>query len=106
MVDPVAYASRDQHPGYKDSEPLERCTLSAEVNRRSNPLKICSCVWCEKVVYCNVVQARFAGYFGLNPSCGEEMTEHQYFLCDNSVEAFMFKTRQWGLSSFPRCEQR
>jgi hypothetical protein len=92
MVDPIQYAARDESDGG------ERTTLLASITHPSNPLKICSCDRCEKLIYQHVVKPRFAGYSHINPLVVEKLTDHQYFLCDRTVEAFVFKVRAWSKS--------
>lgn len=89
MVDPM------QYPFWNDGS-AERATLLPSVAHPSNPLRICSCDRCARVVYQHAVEPRFAGYSHINPLIKPELTEHQYFLCDNAVEAFIFKIRTWS----------
>ncbi|KPM38461.1 hypothetical protein AK830_g8092 [Neonectria ditissima] len=86
MVDPIQYAlwSGD-----------ERRVLVQGITHPSGPLKICSCARCEEHIYQHAVKPKFAGYSDINPLVVEELTDHQYFLCDQMVEAFLFKLRSW-----------
>ncbi|KAK7424337.1 hypothetical protein QQX98_000605 [Neonectria punicea] len=86
MVDPIQYA-------FWSGE--ERRSLLPGVTHPSGPLKICSCERCEDRIYRHAVKPKFAGYSDINPLVVEELTDHQYFLCDQMVEAFLFKLRSW-----------
>ena len=90
MVDPIQYVS------WQD---VERATLLESIAHPSNPLKICSCDRCEKLIYRHTVKPKFAGYTHINPVLVEQLTDHQYFLSDKMVEAFVFKFREWSKSS-------
>lgn len=70
--------------------------LSETVAHPSAPSKICSCTICEQQIYRNAIQPKFSGYSRWGPHFVEEPTEHQYFICDKEVQAFIFKTRAWG----------
>ncbi|SPO04177.1 uncharacterized protein DNG_06860 [Cephalotrichum gorgonifer] len=63
----------------------------------SGPLKICSCKNCEETIYQHAVTPKFKGYTSIGGLAREELTDHQYFLCDREVESFVFKTRSWEL---------
>ena len=101
MVDPIQYPMRHLHhtAGRMDSEAQERAALLVSVEIPSNPTKICSCKWCEEQIYSHAAKPRFMGYSEIVPVSTESLTDHQYFLCDQAVEAFLFKTRQWGTLS-------
>lgn len=97
MVDPIQYVF---WTGFDSHEVgVERATLLESIAHPSNPLKICSCDRCEKLIYRYTVKPKFAGYSHINPLVVEQLTDHQYFLCDKMVEAFVFKVRGWGKSS-------
>ncbi|KAI0437534.1 hypothetical protein F4803DRAFT_570718 [Xylaria telfairii] len=65
------------------------------VAHASNPLRICTCDRCGDLIYKYGVAPRFGGYFQINPRTVERLTDHQFFLCDRSTEAFLFKLRTW-----------
>ena len=95
MVDPIQYVWWNMGfvpPGGN----VERTILLGSITHPSNPLKICSCDRCEKLIYQHAVKPRFAGYSHINPLIVEQLTDHQYFLCDRMVEAFVFKVREWS----------
>ncbi|KAI1129035.1 hypothetical protein F5Y10DRAFT_161676 [Nemania abortiva] len=85
MVDPIEHQMAC--PGDRDK--LE------SVAHTSNPLRICSCDRCEDLIYKYAVAPRFDSYFQINPRTVEVLTDHQFFLCDKSVDAFLFKLRTW-----------
>lgn len=92
MVDPIQYYMRNE-----GQYQTERRLLMGSVEHPSAPFKICSCNRCEELIYKHVAKPRFEGYRHINPLVAEGLTDHQYFLCDNTVEAFLFKTRSWGV---------
>ncbi|EEU36409.1 uncharacterized protein NECHADRAFT_102062 [Fusarium vanettenii 77-13-4] len=77
-----------RHPG-------DRKILIDSIAHPSSPLKICSCDKCEERIYRHAVKPKFVGYSNINPQNVETLTEHQYFLCDSIVEAFLFKAKSW-----------
>lgn len=91
MVDPIQYSMRNE------GRYQERKLLMGSVEHPSAPTKICSCNRCEELIYKHVAKPRFEGYNQINPLVAKGLTDHQYFLCDNAVEAFLFKTRSWGV---------
>ncbi|KAH7139865.1 hypothetical protein B0J13DRAFT_505202 [Dactylonectria estremocensis] len=96
MVDPDQYVTDGR----------QRSVLMKSVEHPSSPFKICSCESCEQLIYNHAVKPKFAGYSTINPLALEKLTDHQYFLCDNMVEAFVFKTRSWEhlhISGFQEC---
>ena len=98
MVDTVQYPLRDfRYHAREVNEVLatERATLLPSVTHPSSPLKICDCSRCQELIYKHAVEPRFKGYSNINPLIVEGMTDHQYFLCDRTVEAFLFKLREW-----------
>ncbi len=88
MVDPIQYSQWF-------SEPRQRCTLLPSVVESSSPLMVCSCERCERLIYRFAAKPRFAGYTHINPLVDDQLSEHQLFLCDDRVEAFLFKQRSW-----------
>ncbi|KAI9163968.1 ATPase family AAA domain-containing protein [Paramyrothecium foliicola] len=78
-------------------EGVERRVLSGPVAHPASPVKICHCARCEELIYKRAVKPKFAGYSHINPLTVESLTDHQYLLCDQMVEAFLFKTRSWQL---------
>ena len=82
-----------QYPLWEDAE---RRTLTSGLEQPSSPLKICTCKNCEEMIYQHAVKPKFEGYTKINPRVVESMTDHKYFLCDQMVEAFVFKIRSWG----------
>lgn len=81
---------------YRNWQGSERRNLLAEIKHPSSPMVICGCNRCEEHVYKLAVQPKFSGYSQINPLTVAELTEHQYFLCDQMVEVFLFKIRAWG----------
>ncbi|KAM0431481.1 hypothetical protein ACHAPT_005459 [Fusarium lateritium] len=75
--------------------PEDRKVLIDTIAHPSSPLKICSCDKCEERIYRHAVKPKFVGYSNINPQNVEALTEHQYFLCDSIVEAFLFKYKTW-----------
>ncbi|MBE3050064.1 hypothetical protein IMZ48_47695 [Candidatus Bathyarchaeota archaeon] len=88
MVDPIYYAM------WGDNR--ERAIVLSRLEQPSGPLRICTCKHCEEAIYQHAVKPRFDGYTKVNPLIVDSLTEHQYFLCNQSVEAFVFKIRSWG----------
>ncbi|KAI1740428.1 hypothetical protein F4680DRAFT_419427 [Xylaria scruposa] len=66
-----------------------------DVAHNSSPLRICTCDRCRDLIYQHAVTPRFGGYFQINPIAVEKLTDHQFFICDKSVEAFLFNLREW-----------
>jgi hypothetical protein len=56
---------------------------------------ICTCAACEETIYRHAVVPKFSDYTKVNPLTVDCLTDHQYFLCDSMVEAFLFKVRTW-----------
>lgn len=100
MVDPIQYYMRNE-----GQYQTERRLLMGSVEHPSAPFKICSCNRCEELIYKHVAKPRFEGYRHINPLVAEGLTDHQYFLCDNTVEAFLFKTRSWELLNISGFEE-
>lgn len=71
-------------------------TLMETVTQPTTPFKICTCSLCEDQIYRHAVKPKFTGYSKFIPFTVEELTEHQYFICERAVEAFVFKFRKWG----------
>lgn len=91
MVDPISYAF------WGGQE--ERATLTSGLDQPTGPLRSCTCKNCEEAIYRHAVKPRFDAYTKVNPLVTESLTDHQYFLCDQEVEAFVFKFRAWGKST-------
>lgn len=72
--------------------------ISETVVHPITPLKICGCSLCEDQFYRRAVKPKFSGYSRFSPSDVKELTEHQYFVCDMIVQAFIFKLRIWSKS--------
>lgn len=53
------------------------------------------CESCKKLLESQKRPFRFAGYSKVNPLKEDTLTDHQFFLCDNHVHAFLFKYREW-----------
>lgn len=66
------------------------------VTRPTTPLRICACSLCEDQIYRHAVKPKFTEYSRFSPFNVEELTEHQYFICFDEVQAFVFKFRKWG----------
>ncbi|KAG7290976.1 hypothetical protein NEMBOFW57_000983 [Staphylotrichum longicolle] len=86
MVDPIQFAL---------SQGKERRVLGPGVQHPSGPHKICTCETCQEVIYRHAAKPKFSDYIKVNPLIVESLTDHQYFLCDQMVEAFLFKIRSW-----------
>lgn len=82
----------------KDRAPPSHQMISETVVHPITPLKICGCSLCEDQFYRRAVKPKFSGYSRFSPSDVKELTEHQYFVCDMRVQAFIFKLRTWGKS--------
>jgi hypothetical protein len=54
------------------------------------------CPSCESIIQPLRKPFKFSGYSDINSWQVEELTDHQYFLCERSVEGFLFKERRWG----------
>ncbi|KAI0186130.1 hypothetical protein EV127DRAFT_187542 [Xylaria flabelliformis] len=85
MVDSLQY----QVTFPEETEKLE------DVAHNSTPLRICTCNRCRDLIYQHAVAPRFGGYFQINPIAVERLTDHQFFICDKTVEAFLFNLRDW-----------
>lgn len=92
MVDTKQYPRRNGLSSFD-----ERVSLLTNVEKSCSPRKICSCARCKRVIYNHAVKPRFIGYTNINPLLVDHLTEHQYFLCDEAVEAFVYKTRTWSM---------
>ncbi|KAM0279384.1 hypothetical protein ACHAQH_004649 [Verticillium albo-atrum] len=85
MVDPIQYQV------WVGSEKFDDCiNITHPV-----PFRTCSCTRCDESVYQHVAKPKFIGYETIVTLNVEDLTDHQYFLCDPSVETFLFKTRNW-----------
>lgn len=73
----------------------ERANLLPGLDQPPGPLRICGCRTCDEAIYKHAARPKFEAYGKVNPLLVEGMTDHQYFLCDKVVEAFIFKTRSW-----------
>jgi hypothetical protein len=89
MVDTITYAR----------EMGERVDLMVGIEHPSPAARLCSCDTCIELIYNNAAPPRFDGYSRINPLHVDEMTDHQYFLCDDRVEAFLFSLREWRMVS-------
>lgn len=89
MMDPIQFAFWQE---------TERVNLSSGLQQAPGPLKICTCKKCEETIYPHAREPKFKDYIKVNPLVVESLTEHQYFLCDQVVEAFLFKIREWSKS--------
>ncbi|KAG8169340.1 hypothetical protein KVR01_000085 [Diaporthe batatas] len=74
---------------------LQPATLVETVAHPTAPYRLCRCDLCEEYIYRNITTPKFSGYSKFSPFAVEELTEHQYFLCDMEVHAFVFKLRIW-----------
>lgn len=72
--------------------------ISETVVHPMMPFKICGCSLCEDQFYRRAVKPKFSGYSRFSPLDVKELTEHQYFICDMEVQAFIFKLRTWSKS--------
>lgn len=81
---------------HSDNPDIRMVELIADVAHPYSPLKICPCDRCEKLIYGHAVKPKFAGYSQINPRVVEQLTEHQYFLCERGAPAFVFKVREWS----------
>ncbi|KAH8894173.1 P-loop containing nucleoside triphosphate hydrolase protein [Thozetella sp. PMI_491] len=86
MVDPIQYML------YMNSE---RDDLMSSIERSSATIHYCPCERCDRLIYQHTAEPRFINYTKINPMTTAQLTEHQYFLCDRKVEAFVFKLRDW-----------
>lgn len=86
--------------------PEDRKLLIDSIAHPSSPLEICSCDRCEERIYRHAAKPKFVGYSNINPQSVETLTDHQYFLCDSIVEAFLFKTKKWRELTHFRCDSK
>ncbi|GME40379.1 hypothetical protein BDV95DRAFT_572261 [Neofusicoccum parvum] len=86
MVDPIQYAMDMQ---------AERRVLNAAFEASNTKVDRECCNECQKIVHEQKKHFRFPGYSKINPLTAKGLTEHQYFICDRRVEAFLFKHREW-----------
>ncbi|KAF2871550.1 hypothetical protein BDV95DRAFT_572261 [Massariosphaeria phaeospora] len=87
MVDPIQY--------FTDMG-SERCVLDS--NFETDNVKVVDRECCEeghKVIRSLRRPFRFAGYSKINPLKVKGLEDHQYFLCDRRIEAFVYKHREW-----------
>jgi hypothetical protein len=90
MVDPVQYIL------FEPEDQEERRVLAENIPNTSVGPKICSCSRCERLVHKFAAKNKFEGYGRVNPITTEILTDHQYFLCDSMVEAFLYNIREWS----------
>lgn len=57
---------------------------------------LCDCVRCLTVVGTEPGELIFDSYDRIVHQKRASLTDHQYFLCSRYMEAFLFKTREWG----------
>lgn len=88
MVDPIQYQMTFQ----------DGADILESVAHTSNPLRLCTCDRCGDLIYKHAVAPRFGDYNQINPRVVEELTDHQFFLCDKVADAFLFKLREWSMS--------
>lgn len=80
--------------------------LFETVAHPTTPFKICACSVCEDHIYRHAAKPKFSEYSKLNLFTVDELTDHQYFMCEMSVQAFAFKLRIWGESQVPAQQER
>jgi hypothetical protein len=61
------------------------------------------CNECRVTIASQTRPFKFSGYSKINPQTEEGLTDHQYFLCDRSVDAFAFKHRGWSKRAANDC---
>ncbi|KAI1330016.1 P-loop containing nucleoside triphosphate hydrolase protein [Xylariaceae sp. FL0255] len=61
----------------------------------SHSQRLCDCSKCKELIYDFAVDQKFIDYFGIQLGFVEQLTDHQYFLCDTRVPSFLFKHRDW-----------
>ncbi len=103
MVDPVNYMNALVKGKNGDLQDY-KFYVEANATYACSPFKICQCDRCGKLIYQHAVQPKFSGYSRFDPSVVEELSEHQYFICDASVSVFVFKLRSWGESPWMQNE--
>lgn len=94
MIDPIQFQIWQQ----KERKPLS----PRDVRHPSGPHNICTCKTCQETIYQHATKPKFSDYTNVNPLIVESLTEHQYFLCDQMVEAFLFKLRSWRRFGHPK----
>ena len=57
------------------------------------------CDNCRATIESQTRRFKFSGYSKINPQTEKGLTDHQYFLCDRSIDAFAFKHRSWSTSA-------
>ena len=90
MVDTELYYQRE------GSE--ERLSLGELDDSLESGVSECLCDVCSKSKNRGIrpKTSRFSNYDDLYPEETKTLTNHQYFICDLSVYAYVFKTRSWG----------
>lgn len=58
---------------------------------------LCNCCRCVSVVGNEPVESIFEDYDRIPHQTRTTFTDHHYFLCSGYMEAFLFKTREWGI---------
>jgi hypothetical protein len=97
MVDPIQY-SIDKN--------RERNVL--DMDFESDNVRLVDhdcCDKCRAIIESETRPFKFSGYSKINPLTEAGLTDHQYFLCDRSFDAFAFKHREWSkvVYSFDSC---
>lgn len=83
---------------YNDSDNrLKRPTLLSLADCRTW-VTDCTCAHCRQSRGDSTknVKPMFGNYNGITTESWDDLTPHQYFLCEKRVPAFAFKTREWG----------
>ncbi|KAK4243514.1 P-loop containing nucleoside triphosphate hydrolase protein, partial [Corynascus novoguineensis] len=88
MVDRIGY-------NWWSHKKLTNPTIEDSVAHTCSPLVICSCDRCGRLIYQRAVKPKFSGYSKFDADTVNELTEHHYFICENAVQAFVFRTRSW-----------
>jgi hypothetical protein len=58
---------------------------------------LCMCTRCRDLVReFSEKKKNFAGYSRINPQLTEQLSPHQYFLCNRGIWAFLLGPHKWG----------
>jgi hypothetical protein len=94
MVDPVQ--AHEDNPEFK-ADP------NIIVDQKLSQLPLCSCDRCTTIDCERNRPAKFRGYKRFAFKDANFMTEHQYFICGYSMNAFVLAVRQWSQCNSQFC---
>jgi len=100
MVDPAQEDSYEDCLNFyelsQDEDSALNILLNNDVEKTTTGVQNCVCNRCSNLQAGKKVKSKFAGYSMIDPLKASGLTDHQYFLCNHAVMAFIFRIRRWS----------